>query len=175
MDTVARHNLPSQRYNISDIGRYKVEALCDALKSVSDIVEVETRTDPYTASDVLPDSIVVLAVDSMSVRKEAMQALSWNPGHELVVESRMGGESMQLMFLDPCNAGDLKFWENMWFDDSEAEPLACGGQSVAFVGALSGGMIAAGVCRFMMQNEVTRFWSMDPSISLAPPTRVENV
>jgi proteasome lid subunit RPN8/RPN11 len=144
-DIVAPENLPSQTYQLADVGEAKVAALAELLRASSDHVRVHAYASRLAGGEPLPGRVVVLAVDSMLMRKVILErSLAHRPNHELVLDVRVGSTLLQIVALDPCSTRELARWrEEYWFADEQAEQLPCGTSAASFVGALAGALIAS--------------------------------
>jgi molybdopterin/thiamine biosynthesis adenylyltransferase len=142
-DVIEPHNMPSQRYGISDLGRTKAEALAEQIAAVNDKASLTFYEQPLVGGEIFPDGPVILAVDNMDVRKAILDlSLAYHPEYPLVMDFRMGGNNLQVFSFNPSEHNDLKKYGGYHFPQSEAEPVPCGGRTVSYVGALSGALAA---------------------------------
>ena len=144
-DIVGPENLPSQTYELADVGEPKVAALGALLHACSHHVRVHAYASRLAGGESLPGRVVVLAVDSMLARKAILErSLAQRPNHELVVDVRIGSALLQILALDPCSTRELSRWrEEYWFPDEQAERLPCGTSAASFVGAFAGALVAS--------------------------------
>lgn len=157
-DEVEDANLPSQAYRLKDIGRSKVEALTEIISETSDFCQVRSDQVRLYGGEVFEDGPVILAVDDMDARKNILElSVADRPSHDLLIDGRMAGKIFQLLAFDPNNTELKDKWLNEhWFPQDEAHELPCGGRTVSFVGAISGGMIASYICRHLSKEESAR-------------------
>lgn len=162
-DVVEDANIPSQAYRLKDIGRPKSEALAEIISEVSDFCEVRADQVRLYGGEVFEEGPVVLAVDDMDARKNILElSVADRASHNLIVDGRMAGKHFQLIAFDPSDAEAKDKWVNEhWFPQDDAVELPCGGRTVSFVGAISGGMIASYVCRGVNDNSVPFFFQTD--------------
>jgi hypothetical protein len=158
-DQVEAHNLPSQAYGLSDLGRPKAEALAEQLGSVSDHLTVRAEARMAFGGEAFDPGPVILAVDQMETRRELLElSLADRPAHPLLIDGRMAGKMWQLLAFDPSDRSTVDRWlAEHYFPQSAAHPLPCGGRSVSFIGAFTGALIASYVCRQIMGSEVPFF------------------
>lgn len=166
-DVVESHNLPSQAFEVTDLGRPKTEALIDRVNAVSDRIEITETNAMLSGGESFADGPVIMAVDSMDARKAILDmSIAYRPNHPLVIDGRMGGKTLQLFAFDPSDSAKLDTWtKNFWFPQDKAREIPCGGRSVSFVGSYIGGLIASYICRqingeavpFMLQTDLDSF------------------
>lgn len=122
-DTIEIENMNSQFYRRQDIGKPKVLALKDLVKDFTD-VEIKAKNEPYV-SGYFP-GIVIMAVDSMKVRK-----LIWDNHKEisfhtkLIIDGRMGGESALIYAMNPLDQKDISSYEKTLYTDENAVEERC--------------------------------------------------
>ncbi len=146
-DVVSPENLPSQTYELGDVGEPKVAALSGLLHACSDHVQAHGYASRLVGGEPLPGRVVILAVDSMLARRAILErSLAGRANHELVLDVRIGSTVLQLLAIDPCSMREVTCWrEEFWFPDEQAEELPCGTRAASFVGALAGALIASHV------------------------------
>jgi molybdopterin/thiamine biosynthesis adenylyltransferase len=161
-DAVEPENLPSQAYNLTDVGRTKVEACAERVQNVSDHVQVTAEQKMLAGGEVFRPGPVVLAVDSMQARKAILElSVAHRPSHSLLIDARMAGRTLQLYAFNPCENAALERWQAEWFDDSVALQVPCGGRSVSYIGATVGGLIASYVQRHLKGEPLPFFCQLD--------------
>jgi molybdopterin/thiamine biosynthesis adenylyltransferase len=162
-DVVESHNLPSQRYLVSDLGREKATALADRVREVNDFVNVNAEVAMLAGGEVFEDGPVILAVDDMEVRKNVLElSVAYRPNHPLVIDGRMGGKMMQVLAFDGSDTSAVDWWMSQhYFPQDQAHPIPCGGRTVSFVGAYMGGLIASYVCLHLSGLEPPRYFQTD--------------
>jgi molybdopterin/thiamine biosynthesis adenylyltransferase len=162
-DVVEAHNLPSQAYNLSDLGRPKSEALQEHVEAVSDHITVRSEQVMLTGGEFFDAGPVILAVDNMDARKTILEtSVVDQPDKTLLIDGRMGGKGLQLLAFNPCTDTEVAAWhDEFWFPQADAAPIPCGGRSVSFIGSFTGGMIASYVCRHLNGKAVPGFFMID--------------
>lgn len=161
-DVVEAHNLPSQAYAVTDLGRLKNEACAERVRAVSDHVRIDARPLRLAGGESLPPGPVILAVDDMDARRAITEgSLAWRGTHSLVIDGRMAGRLLQLYCFDPNDQDALDGWLKSWFPQDEASPVPCGGRSVSYIGAFVGSMIASLVHRQLDGQPLPPFTQID--------------
>jgi len=152
-DTVEQHNLPNQMYPMETIGLPKVEALRDTIVSFSD-AHVTTKHETWDGEPL--KGIVISAVDSMAVRRKIFGAITLNPAVSLFIDGRIGGESLRVYSIKPCDPDDISFYESMLYSDEEAAELPCTARAVIYVGFFIAALIARAVAKWVKDKERIR-------------------
>ena len=162
-DVVDDVNIPSQAYEVADIGRPKAQACAERVQAVSDHVHVRAEQAMLVGGEYFDAGMVVLAVDNMGARKAILEgSVADQPDKTLVIDGRMGGKGLQLLAFDPSNAEALAKWtSDFYFSDTEAAAVPCGGRSVSFIGAYVGAVVASYVCRHLVGKAVPAFLQTD--------------
>ena len=127
LDVVESHNLPNQIYGANHIGMKKVDAFEQVLKSFNPQVQIEKYDCFYESefhSELLND-IVIIAVDSLSARKDIATALIDNFMVDKAIETRMGFTHAEVNVLDPVNKSHLQNFITMLKNDDEVSEAAC--------------------------------------------------
>jgi molybdopterin/thiamine biosynthesis adenylyltransferase len=157
-DVVEPHNIPSQRFDRSDIGVPKVHALMRQLGRVTNSDATLVGTDSRVEGPMLADGIVVIAVDSMQSRRNIWEKIARYSTGGLVLDFRMSGNLLQVYAFKPSDTR----YEHSLFSDDAADPTPCGGRTVSYTGALSGSVGANYVRKFLNDNgSVPYFTAID--------------
>lgn len=124
-DHVESHNIANQIYGNQHIGVPKVEALHDMVKDLTGI-QVTAHDEAWDGQKL--GEIVFATVDTMAARKALFDKLRLSFDTKLVVDTRMGADSAQLLTYDPRMTSDRNRYANTLFDDdaAEVEVSACG-------------------------------------------------
>lgn len=151
-DAVEPHNLPSQRFDLSDIGRNKAEALADQIRSVSDHANITAHPGKFLGDEFLPDGITILAVDDMEARQNIMNSSILNfPNIPLVMDFRMGGNFMTVYAFDPSDMDKQRSYAGHNHSNEEAAEIECGGRTVSYIGDMAG-FIGANYTRLQLNG-----------------------
>lgn len=123
-DEVDEVNIGSQLYRIKDVGRPKVEALAEQILEYSGtkIKATQQKTD----GNGLLTGILVLAVDSIDVRKEIAE----NATFEYMIDGRMGGQVFSI-YTYPMEKKEVYLKEHI-FPASEADPTECTSKAICY-------------------------------------------
>lgn len=151
-DMVEAHNIPSQRFSKTDIGRQKVDALKEQINAVSDIGVVSVFNTRVDGPVLVGDGIVILAVDNMVGRRLVYDILKTQVGVDKIIDFRMGGNVLQCYAFDP---GDERY-EHSLFAEEDAVEAPCGGRTVSYTGALAG-CLAANYTRKVLSGGVVPY------------------
>lgn len=87
-DTVSEHNITNQMFLNKHIGMLKTQALTEILKEINPEITVIEHQKGWTPNTPLKD-YVILAVDSIELRKEIVQENIYNPYIIAVFDTRM--------------------------------------------------------------------------------------
>lgn len=162
-DVVEAHNLPSQAFEVADLGRTKAQACADRVQAVSDHAQVRAEQAMLLGGEFFDAGPVILAVDSMDARKAILDgSVAYQPDKTLVIDARMGGKGLQLLAFDPSDDIALTKWQDEhFFSQADATAIPCGGRTVSFIGAYVGGILASYICRHIAGKPVPAFFQTD--------------
>lgn len=147
-DTVENHNVSSQNFWPSQKGMNKVDALADN-------VEFKTGIRPTTiVGKYHPDmakwmDIVIMAVDSMDVRREIVDTAKPKIA---IIDGRMWWEIFFLYTFNPHF--QMEEYNRTWFPSSEADPEKCTAKSVCYNTMAIASHITKTCKNLVMGNEV---------------------
>ncbi len=145
-DTVSEFNLATQLHRISDLGRQKVQALCQLVFEFSDDTDFVAIPDRLVPEDHwgLEDYIVISAVDSIAARKGIWQAVRQGRVR-WYLDSRMAAEEFHLFTVDMKS--DTGWYEQMLAgeDDTNVVELPCTSKATIFTALVAAGQIGSAV------------------------------
>lgn len=146
-DVVEPHNLPTQLYRLSDVGRPKVRAIRDIVRQfIGAGVEInQARWRP----PVDLGAIYVSGVDSMDARREIWEGMRTLPPR-LYVDARMGALHSMILAVTPDRAE--KYARTLDSDGVLREP--CTARATFFTGTGIAAAIASTVFRFVRGEDV---------------------
>lgn len=130
-DVVEEHNIANQAFIADDVSKPKTYALSDRISdfcggdSDPEYSKYNYNNKPVTADTNL-FGIVFILTDTMESRKEIMDSIKNKLTVDLVIETRMGADSLRIYTIEPKNAEHIRCWESNWYPDKEAETSACG-------------------------------------------------
>jgi len=130
-DVVDNHNLPNQFYRVQDIGKPKVIALQQIIEHFTGITINANNSfveNVNTTLEVMPNMIVVLALDKLETRKMLVEQLKGWPIK--IVDPRMGGEGWQVHVVDFSNTDEYdRYYQTLL---GTPKHLPCGAQSIIY-------------------------------------------
>lgn len=125
-DVVEDYNLPNQAYYTAHIGKPKVEAMADLIRSFNPVASVDIRNEKLTAEnkeDVR--GVFVLTTDTMHSRREFHDIFRMNPDIPVVIETRLGFTHGEINILDPLDPEDCSYFLSTLFNDEDVEEGPC--------------------------------------------------
>ena len=130
-DTVNPHNIANQLFRAKDIGKLKVDALLDILKDIDPEIESSVELRPNGWHGEVMNGYIILAVDSIEVRKQIVNLHMGSPFVKAMFDYRTDLESAQHYAADWMNIKQRRnLLNSMNFTDEEASadaPVsACG-------------------------------------------------
>jgi len=127
-DIVESHNIPNQFFYNTDIGKKKVDAIAEHIVQATGN-RPSIHDERVDGSQELGEVIFVLT-DSMKSRKEIWErAIINNYTVEVMIEARMGLSGGKVFTINPNDLDHIDIWKgSSHFDDSRAQPSACGGK-----------------------------------------------
>ena len=122
-DTVEAKNCINQIYRDTHLDMPKVTALADILRTHSgmDIRPLAERADAATPLA----GIVISAVDSMQERINIFEAIRYNAGIALYIDSRAGERLGVIYALDPRDTDQVEAYERYLHPDTSGAPAPC--------------------------------------------------
>jgi molybdopterin/thiamine biosynthesis adenylyltransferase len=128
-DSVEVHNLSTQFFRDTDLGRSKVEALADQLRAMTETT-VTAIPDAYTDQPLA--GVVISALDSMDARRRVWRRVRGNRDIALYVDSRMGALVGQVLTVHPGSPIEEQAYRRTLHSQQEALQEACTARSVIF-------------------------------------------
>lgn len=128
-DIVDSHNLSNQMYRLEDLGRLKVDALADLVRSFEGI---EIRTVPTRFASGRLSGVVIGAVDSMASRQVIWEAMRFDPSVGLFIDARMGGLVSIVRAVRPTSPADVRRYEASLHADDDAIQEPCTARAILF-------------------------------------------
>lgn len=172
-DDVESHNVCTSRFQQSDIGRKKVEALRDCVRAETGL-EIQIHPERVDGTQKL-GKFVFLLTDTMASRKEIWQnAIRFKVGTKLMIETRMGASEGRIYVVNPNRPAEVRGWEETLYEDADAEVSACGtslqvGPTAEFLSGLAVWQLIRwldvenGVEGATLDNEIL-FWMRTPAL-----------
>ncbi len=126
-DVVGKHNVGNQAFGNDDVGKPKVTALSEMVLRQTGLL-LDARAEYVDGTQEL-GPVVFLLTDTMASRKEIWErGLRFKPRVKLMVETRLGADSMYIYCVNPCSLPEVRGWESTLCDDAKVERSACGGK-----------------------------------------------
>lgn len=141
-DDIEAHNLSSQSYPVSDVGRAKCLSLHDQILAVNPDAQVSLYNQAFTGRE-QQGSILISAVDSMETRRIIAAGL---PEGTYVVDGRMGGGQIEVW------SQDASAWPQTLTRDGDTDP--CSARYISYTSVIIAGLIANNVKRHLMEQKV---------------------
>lgn len=143
-DEIEEHNLSSQSYFISDVGRAKGTALVEQMLALNPNVHVNAISMPFTGAE-QDGQILISAVDSMETRREICVNL---PPDTFVFDGRMGGGQIEV-WSQPASE-----WVATLEKDGDSDP--CGARYISYTSYVIAGLIANNVKRYLLKQKFAK-------------------
>ena len=144
MDTVDVENIGVSQYLEEDIGKDKVYALAEQLKSINVHANITTYYGRFDYNAYSPDlqnkDIVILGFDSMSSRLEAVEIVCNDASAKplFIIDGRMGAEHyQQYTFRKPT----IREYKGTWYSDEKGSTEPCNAKATSYCSNMSGSFI----------------------------------
>lgn len=125
-DTVESHNIANQAFLSSQIGEQKTTALADLLKQINPDVMVQTVNRFFTSeldSDI--SGPIIIAVDSITARRDIYKVFLMNPMIPVISEIRLGFDSGEIHVINPLNKNECQAWFDSLVDEDKIAESPC--------------------------------------------------
>jgi len=148
-DKVSNENIGVSQYSISDVGKYKVDALNDYLYSICDNPIVITEKDKFKDNSqymAYGNDVIVLGFDNMSSRLQAVEiACSVKKLKPIMlVDGRMGAQTyQQYSFKKPS----LEKYKECWYDDDSASTEPCTAKATSYCSNMAGSFMTNAISK----------------------------
>jgi molybdopterin/thiamine biosynthesis adenylyltransferase len=153
MDSVETENLPVQLHMKSWIGREKTLATKHLIEECCpEDVDVSVKGE-WKALDHHPKTdIVVLAVDSLEVRKAVWETVKYDSAVSLIVDARIGGQAMKLYAVNPNDTADIKTYDGS-LASTKGSDLPCTERGVIDVSMIASGLLIRSIRRWVVTQK----------------------
>jgi len=153
-DAIEEHNLPNQLFRLTDVGRFKVEALKEIIQEFAgspvEVQPVEVEARRMTG-------VVISGVDSMRARKAIWaRSIRYRAGILRYLDARMGAEVARIYAVNPTDPDDIRFYEKTLYADEEAEVLPCTAAAIIYSGFAIASLIGNLVKRLATEEHLPR-------------------
>ena len=184
-DVVEEHNIPNQAFGMRDVGVPKVVALRRVLEATigATLPPEHFINKAVSGTDFLyTEGAVVLAADSMSVRREVFNYCSKFTPDKIwfYAEARMGLDESQVYILNDLTDTVTceRYAETLKYEDADAEVSACGASMSAITTAvLTAEMLVRNIvehANFLVAKGMTMVLDEEfPAPYVKPPAYIE--
>lgn len=128
-DSVSTENISNQFYRYKDIGSSKVTALRNMLQDFEQL-DISPRHQQWRTQSL--SGHIIMAVDSMAVRKQIFHFIRRNTNVYGFIDGRMGGQQAEVYSVDLLHPEQKVIYEKYLWSDSEAEELPCTQKAVMY-------------------------------------------
>lgn len=143
-DNVEDHNLASQSYEVTSVGKPKTESLAEQMVALNPDVVIRSYFAPFTGKEQV-GQILISAVDSMVARRTICEGL---PPNTFVFDGRMGGGQIEL------HSQLQKEWGATLEADGDDDP--CGARFISYTSYIIAGLIANNVKRYLLNQKYAK-------------------
>tara|TARA_R110002074_G_scaffold43615_5_gene113658 strand:+ start:1025 stop:1678 length:654 start_codon:yes stop_codon:yes gene_type:complete len=149
-DKVGIENVGVSQYVNDDIGKFKVQALRAHLWSISQNITSNLNVGKFSSYEGNKEDILVLGLDSMSVRMEIVKILAQCPSKpSVVIDGRMGAEQYQQYIYNNIT---VKQYEKDWYSDEDSDPEPCTRKATSYCSNMSGSFISNSIKNIVMKQ-----------------------
>jgi len=152
MDSVSPENIGISMYNEIDIGRLKVDALEDILKSINSTkMNIKKHTKWLDSTSTIDKNkeglnIGLLCFDNMLSRLN-IATLCFNNKFDYIIDARMGREQIQVYTVK-----DIATYKKYWYPDTEASADTCEEKGTPDVSMISGSLITSQIRKVLNKS-----------------------
>ena len=163
-DTVEIHNLSGQLYGLSNVNKYKVDAMSEIIKDFSNYPKTMAVNENFTENSE-PYDIMICGFDNMAARK--LYFKKWlelvkkrndlDRKNCLFIDGRLNAEKFQVLSIvgdDYYSMG--KYAKDFLFDDSEVIDGICSYKQTSYCAAMIGSFICNTLVNFACHNNDER-------------------
>jgi len=165
-DQVADWNVPNQMFRPDQIGSDKVDALLEVVDDLTGVTILPIKRkigeqEQENPGGIRRGGIVVSAVDSMEARSAIWKEVRMNPKFRLLVDGRLGGESIVLYSVNPCDPSGVEAYEATLHPDDEGEELSCTARSIIWTTFFIGAFVSRAIGKFLKDGTITSEVALD--------------
>jgi len=154
-DTIEPHNIPNQFHYPHNMGRPKVDSMCELVEDLTNST-LHTKNTKLTLDS--PDlyGIVICAIDNMPERKVILNLCDMA---ELFIDARMSAEKYSVTTINPRLSQDIDFFNEGYYEEGDQEP--CTARAIMYCPMAIAGDIGSIVKRHIMSQKYPRFMYRD--------------
>ena len=157
-DSVGEENISNQFYRYKDIGMNKAEALYGM---VHDFEDIQIKYYRHNWETEALSGHVIMAVDSMVVRKHIFDAVKRNVDVDSFIDGRMGGQQAEVYTVDLRSSEDKRIYLQYLWSETEASELPCTQKAVMYNVLWIASMIANNTRLLMEGKRIHNVMRMD--------------
>ena len=146
-DTINIENLPNQFFREDDLGKKKVDACSDLIRQFDRQIPIVTLARPFIKQKLEAD-VVIVAVDSMDVRKRIWNTVITHRTVKLLIDPRMAAHVIQIYSVIPGDPSSCKAYEATLVDESETLEERCTARSIIYSVLPLAGLVCRQVATF---------------------------
>lgn len=143
-DVVSTHNIGSQFFRKEDVGKPKVEAIKEAIRSYTDSSTIFSFKRKIDSSHYMP--ITIAAFDNMAARKQLFEIWKNREDRELYIDGRLRASLYEIYAVTP---GREEEYEKTLFSDDKGDDGPCTFKQTAYFGMLIGARITHILVNFL--------------------------
>lgn len=133
-DAVSDENLPNQFFKVSDINRFKVDALVDIVREFTGVF-IKGFNAWYVAQPL--EEVVIVSADSMAVRWAVWLQFLSQERARIFIDARMGAEVGRIYIIRKhggkvVSDEDIFFYKSNWYTDEASVQLPCTAKSIIY-------------------------------------------
>jgi sulfur carrier protein ThiS adenylyltransferase len=133
-DTVELTNVTTQGYRSDEIGQAKVTATMSEVERIDPTIEADAIIDRFRSMHCVGD-VVFCCVDSIATRATVWRCL--RKRIQLLIDTRMNGETIRLVTADPKSPHD---YESTLFAQGDAHAGTCTAKSTIYAASIAAGL-----------------------------------
>lgn len=154
MDVVEDVNLPSQAFNVDDLGENKADALFTHLTRLGDMPDgIGVQNWALDGTEQYEAGVILSAVDNMELRRDIFTYGAKGREGCLFIDFRMGGNLLKVWAFDPSDEKRCEQYLATLHSSAEASELPCGGRTFAPVGPLAGAVATQLVTKWLRDGD----------------------
>jgi molybdopterin/thiamine biosynthesis adenylyltransferase len=115
-DIVEEHNIANQLFEMSDIGKYKIDALKSLIEKQTgikcNIHNAAVGKEEAAKGNAPAGEAIFLLTDTMQSRKDVWEScIKMKPRIKCLIETRMGVDTGRIYCINPCSVKHAQHWE----------------------------------------------------------------
>lgn len=151
MDRVGTENLTTQLHKLSDVGRFKADAMKNEITEYASDVWVEPRAQQVTEMTTFDTDFVICAVDNIKTRKDVWSSVQ-NSSVQFFIDARMSAEEFHLYSVDLKNQDAVNLYTQMIIKENDEliPDLPCTMKATIYCAFMAAGHVSNSVKKLAM-------------------------